>query len=110
MPSLRRHWSLDPEVTFLNHGSFGACPIPVLEAQDRRRRRLEAEPVRFFTEVSDGALDAARVEAARFVGTDPEGFAFVSAHQAVAWPLSARAKADLAVQCGTRPAAFIAPS
>ena len=75
---LRRHWSLDPEVVFLNHGSFGACPIPVLEAQRRWTARLESEPVRFMVEVNEGALDAARLEAARFVGADPEGFAFVT--------------------------------
>ena len=46
MPSaLRVHWSLDPAVTFLNHGSFGACPIPVLAAQQRERDRLE--PIHF---------------------------------------------------------------
>lgn len=77
MTGLRRHWGLDPTVTFLNHGSFGACPLPVLEAQQRWRARLEAEPVRFMVEVNEGALDAARLEAARFVGADPEGFAFV---------------------------------
>jgi isopenicillin-N epimerase len=74
----RRHWTLDPDVTFLNHGSFGACPRPVLEAQDRWRARLEREPVRFVTRELEPALDAARSEAARFVGADPEDLAFVA--------------------------------
>ena len=36
---------LDPEVTYLNHGSFGACPRPVFESYQRRQRELEREPV-----------------------------------------------------------------
>jgi isopenicillin-N epimerase len=75
---LRRHWGLDPDVTFLNHGSFGACPRPVLEAQRRWQEQLEREPVHFMVEVLEGALDEARAVAAAFVGADPEGFAFVS--------------------------------
>ena len=39
---------LDPSVVFLNHGSFGAVPRPVFEAQERLRRELEAEPVLFL--------------------------------------------------------------
>lgn len=75
---LRQHWGLDPEVTFLNHGSFGAAPGEVLEAQRAWRDRMEREPVAFMVEVLEGALDGARQEAAAFVGADPEGFAFVS--------------------------------
>jgi isopenicillin-N epimerase len=76
--ALRRHWGFDPAVTFLNHGSYGACPLPVLAAQQRWRERLESEPVRFMATELEGALDEARAEAARFVGADPEGFAFVT--------------------------------
>jgi isopenicillin-N epimerase len=70
-------WSLDPSITFLNHGSFGACPIAVLEQQQALRQQLEAEPVRFFARELEPLLDAARMELAQFVGADPENLAFV---------------------------------
>jgi isopenicillin-N epimerase len=68
---------LDPAVTFLNHGSYGACPAPVLAAQQALRDRLESEPVRFLNEELPGLLDRARAAAAAFLGADPEGLAFV---------------------------------
>jgi isopenicillin-N epimerase len=68
---------LDPEVTFLNHGSFGATPRCVLDAQRQWQDQLEREPVRFFLREAPAALDAARVRAARFVGCAPADLAFV---------------------------------
>ena len=70
-------WSLDPSITFLNHGSFGACPLPVLQAQQRLRERIEREPVRFFVRELEEQLDAARRELAAFVGADPGDLVFV---------------------------------
>lgn len=76
--SFRRHWSLDPAITFLNHGSFGACPIPVLEAQSDLRARLEREPVRFFVREYEPLLDEARAAVATLVGADHDDVAFVT--------------------------------
>jgi len=69
---------LDPAITFLNHGSFGACPVPVREAQDRYRLQMEREPVRFFVRELEPLLDEARASLAAFVGADPDDIAFVS--------------------------------
>lgn len=70
-------WSLDQNVTFLNHGSFGACPKVVLEQQQRWREQLESSPVRFFAREFEALLDEARVQLASFVGADPSGLVFV---------------------------------
>ncbi|MBD1909170.1 MULTISPECIES: aminotransferase class V-fold PLP-dependent enzyme [unclassified Leptolyngbya] len=72
-----KHWLLDPEIVYLNHGSFGACPIPVLNLQTEIRQRLEAEPVKFFAHDLEGLLDNAVSELASFVGTLPDNLTFV---------------------------------
>jgi len=70
-------WPLDPGVVFLNHGSFGSCPAPVLEAQAAWRARLEAEPVRFLSGELEGHLERARAVIGAFLHADPEGLAFL---------------------------------
>ncbi len=49
MENIKEQFYLNPEVTFLNHGSFGACPKPVLENYQSWQRALEAEPIQFLT-------------------------------------------------------------
>ncbi|HEX6177250.1 MAG TPA: aminotransferase class V-fold PLP-dependent enzyme, partial [Thermoanaerobaculia bacterium] len=73
----REHWLLDPEIIFLNHGSFGATPRVVLEKQTELRAQMEREPVRFFTRELEPLIDAARKEVAAFAGADERGLAFV---------------------------------
>ena len=78
MQPFASHWTIDPEVVFLNHGSFGACPKPVLAAQAELRARLEREPCAFMAREWEGRLDEARQALARFVGADADAVAFVT--------------------------------
>ncbi|MFN7221714.1 MAG: hypothetical protein ACK5UX_13880, partial [Burkholderiales bacterium] len=75
--TMRPHWSLDPPITFLNHGSYGATPRVVQAAQQRWRDRLEAEPVRFMSDELPPALDAALASLATFVGVSRDNIVFV---------------------------------
>ena len=65
-----RHWGLDPNVCFLNHGAFGACPLAVLEVQSDLRSRMEADPIQFLMREWEDRMDEARAALARFVGGD----------------------------------------
>jgi len=74
---LARYWPLDQNVMFINHGSFGACPWPVLHAQSEWRARMEREPVIFLDVELEGHLDHARARLGEFLGADPDDLAFV---------------------------------
>ncbi len=65
-------------MTFLNHGSFGACPKQVLEFQQRLRSQLEHEPLRFFGREWEPLLDDAKSKLAAFVSADVQDLVFVS--------------------------------
>jgi isopenicillin-N epimerase len=70
-------WCLDPSVTYLNHGSFGACPSAVLEAQAVLRLEMEREPVDFLVGTLPARLEAARESLAAFLHADPADLVFV---------------------------------
>ena len=72
------HWTLEPTVTFLTHGTFGATPRVVLEAQQAWRERLEREPVRFLDRELEGLLIDVRERLGAFIGAAPEDLAFVT--------------------------------
>jgi isopenicillin-N epimerase len=71
-------WDLDPAITYLTHGTYGACPRPVVEYQRTLRAELETNPIRFLTRELEGRLDAARQEVAAFLNADPDGLVVVA--------------------------------
>jgi isopenicillin-N epimerase len=77
IPGARLLFSLDPGVSYLNHGSFGAVPIAVQRAQQRLRDEIEANPVRFYAQGMVDRIIHTRRHLAAFLGADPDGSALV---------------------------------
>ncbi|MEU4420998.1 aminotransferase class V-fold PLP-dependent enzyme [Actinoplanes sp. NPDC024001] len=77
IPGARLLFSLDPAVSYLNHGAFGALPVGVQRAQQRLRDEMEANPLRFYgTGLVDRVVHTRR-HLASFLGADPDGSALV---------------------------------
>jgi len=68
---------LDPEVTHLNHGGYGACPRAVLEECRRWQLELERSPTEFLARRLDGLLRDSRAALAGFVGARVDDLVFV---------------------------------
>jgi isopenicillin-N epimerase len=78
IPGARLLFSLDPGVSYLNHGSFGAVPIGVQRAQQRLRDEVDANPMRFYAgEAMMDRIVHTRRHLAAFIGADPDGSALV---------------------------------
>jgi isopenicillin-N epimerase len=69
---------LNQSITFLNHGSFGACPKPIFEEYQRIQLELETEPVEFIQIKQPKYLKIARESLARFVGCQAGDLFFTS--------------------------------
>ena len=77
LPVAKEQFLVRPDLTFLNHGSFGACPRPVFETYQEWQRRLEADPVEFLGRRLDDLLREAREPLAAYVGTQADQIVFV---------------------------------
>ena len=84
---MRNGFLLDPDVVYLNHGSYGACSEPVFREYQRLQLELERQPTDFFTRRAftgfwgedDGTGEIARARAtlAAFLGARPQDLVFV---------------------------------
>ncbi len=76
--NLKSLFLLDPEVVFLNHGSFGACPKPVFAAYQTWQLDLERQPVAFLGRSVDALLTEARTVLAEYVNAASDDVVFVA--------------------------------
>lgn len=72
MESIRDQFLLDPQIIFLNHGSFGACPRAVFETYQALQRELERQPVAFLGRQVQERMAEARQALASYVGAEPD--------------------------------------
>ncbi len=75
--TLRKQFQLNFDITFLNHGSFGACPIPVFEDYQHWQKKLEEEPVQFMLHQAPELLKVSREALANYVDCDPIDLVYV---------------------------------
>jgi isopenicillin-N epimerase len=69
---------LNPEITFLNHGSYGAVPLSVFEVYQEWQRELERQPVLFIGRKSGQLLAEARKVLAEYLHCQPEEVVYVT--------------------------------
>lgn len=77
MNNLKQHFLLDPDIHFLNHGSFGACPAPVFDSYQKWQRRLENQPVLFLGREHDQLLKESRVALGVYLNVDVDDLVYV---------------------------------
>lgn len=75
---MKNKFLLNPEITFLNHGSFGACPKPIYEEYQKFQRMLEAEPVQFFVKTGPELIDISKQALADYVSCDKNDLVYVT--------------------------------
>jgi len=73
---MKKYFLLDSNITFLNHGSFGACPKVVFNNYQYWQRELEIQPVKFFTKVLYKKLEYSRKKLSNFIGCDHDELIF----------------------------------
>ena len=78
MQHLKELFLLKNDITYLNFGSFGACPKPIFERYQQYQLELEQEPVDFITNNGLKYLQTSRQALGKYVGCDPDDLVFVT--------------------------------
>ena len=76
MNGFKSQFLLNPEITFLNHGSYGSCPVPIFDKYQEWQRKLENQPVQFFTKDLYQGLVRSRKSLSKFIGCNENEILF----------------------------------
>ena len=76
MLSLKKYFLLDPNIHFLNHGSFGATPTPVFREYQRWQLELERQPVEFLGRRITKLMADSRAALGEYVGTHADNLIY----------------------------------
>jgi isopenicillin-N epimerase len=76
--NLRSQFLLEPDVIYLNHGGYGACPRPVFDTYQRFQLELERQPTLFFSQKANDLLKQARGRLGAYLHTNPNNLIFVT--------------------------------
>src|SRR6266545_3629346 len=77
MSSLKEYFLLDPDIIFLNHGSFGATPKPVFDAYQNWQLRLETQPVLFLGREIYGLLKESRDALGKYLNASGDDLVYI---------------------------------
>jgi isopenicillin-N epimerase len=78
MHNLRCLFLLDPEIVFLNHGSFGATPESVFDVYQNWKREMERQPVEFLGRRATDLMAESRAILADYLGTQRDNLVYVT--------------------------------
>ncbi len=75
--TLRPLFQLDPEITFLNHGSFGSCPVPVFEDYQNWQRKVERRPIQFMDRTVYEQLETSRLRLGQYLNCHKDDLVYM---------------------------------
>ena len=75
-PELKKLFMLDSSITYLNHGSFGACPEPIFENLIEWQKKLEFEPVKHLAYDIFSLLEQSRESLSGYIGCNMNDIVF----------------------------------
>ena len=76
VPSLKNQFFLDPKITYLNHGSFGACAKPIYKDLLKWQSILESQPVKFFEETVFNELAKSRNALGHYINCNADDLVY----------------------------------